>query len=80
MTEVRVRNVDDWVVESFRLRARAHGKTLEGEIRDLLSEEAMRPKRALAEELYRMREELRQKYGTFSDSAALIREDRESRG
>jgi len=27
-----------------------------------------------------MRDELRQKYGTFSDSTALIREDRDTRG
>jgi antitoxin FitA len=80
MTELRIRNVDPWIVESLRLRARANGKSLEGELRELLRQEAMRPKEKLAEELRRMREELREKYGTFSDSAALIREDRDARG
>jgi plasmid stability protein len=80
MTEVRIRNVDDWVVESLRLRARSKGQSLEGALRDLLRQEAMRPKLELANELREMREALRKKYGTFSDSTALIREDRDSRG
>jgi antitoxin FitA len=80
MTEVRIRNVDEWVVESLRLRARANKKSLEGELRDLLRQEALRPKQELAEEFRRMRDELRNKYGTFSDSTAVIREMRDKRG
>ena len=80
MTDLRIRNVDDWIVHSLRLHARANGKTLEGALRELLSQEAMRPKLELADELRQMREELRKKYGTFSDSAALIREERDERG
>lgn len=80
MTEIRIRNVDDWIVESIRARARATSRSLEATLRDLLRQEALRPKQALADELRRMRGELRQKYGTFSDSAALIREDRDERG
>ena len=80
MTEVRIRNVDDWIVESLRLRARSQGQSLEGALRDLLHQEAMRPKLELANEFRQMRDELRKKYGTFSDSTALIREDRDSRG
>jgi plasmid stability protein len=80
MTDVRIRNVDDWIVESLRLRARSNGTSLEREIREVLRQEAMRPKLELADELRRMRGELREKYGTFSDSAALIREDRDARG
>jgi len=80
MTEVRIRKVDDWVVESLRQQARLKGQSLEGTLRELLRQEAMRPKRELANELRQMQEELRKKYGTFSDSAALIREDRDARG
>ena len=79
MTEVRIRNVEEWIVESFRARARSKGNSLEGELRELLREEAMRPKQELADQLRRMREELREKYGTFSDSAVLIREERDAR-
>ena len=80
MTEVRIRNVDEWVVESLRLRARADGNTLEGELRDLLRQEALRPKQELAEELRRMRGELQAKHGALSDSTAIIREMRYERG
>ena len=80
MKEIRVRNLDDWVVESLRLRARSKGQSLEGALRELLCQEAMRPKLELANELRQMREQVRNKYGTLSDSAALIREERDSCG
>jgi plasmid stability protein len=80
MTDVRIRNVDPWILDSLRLRARENGNSLEGELRTLLRTEAMRPKLELAEELHHMRGELREKYGTFSDSTAIIREDRDARG
>lgn len=80
MTDVRIRNVDEWVVESLRGRARSEGQSLEGALRELLRQEAMRPKLELAGELRQMREKLRQKYGSFSDSTPGIREDRDTRG
>lgn len=40
---------------------------------------AMRPNKELANELLSMRKELTQKYGTFSDSTALIRAERDER-
>ena len=40
----------------------------------------MRPKTELANELRQMQAELRKKYGTFTDSTALIREERDRRG
>lgn len=80
MTEVRIRNVDDWVVDELRQQARLKGQTLEGTLRELLHQEALRPRRELAIKLREMREELRQKYGTFADSTALIREERDARG
>ena len=40
----------------------------------------MRPKLELADELRHMREELRKKYGAFSDSTIGIREERDRRG
>jgi plasmid stability protein len=78
MTEVRIRKVDDWVVESLRVRAHSKGQSLEGALRDLLRQEAMRPKLELANELREMREELRKKYGTFSDTTAIIRQMRDA--
>jgi plasmid stability protein len=80
MTEIRIRKVEDWVAESLRQRARSKGQSLEAALRALLLQEALRPKQELANELRQMRAELREKYGTFSESAALIREDRDVRG
>ena len=80
MAEVRIRNVDEWIVESLRHKARSQGQALETVLRELLWEEAMRRKRVLIEELRQMQEELRQKYGTFSDSTIGIREERDARG
>ncbi len=80
MSELRVRNLEDWVVEAFRSRARRNGRSMEAELRDVLKREAMRPKQEMAAELRALQEQLRAKYGTFSDSAELIREDRDARG
>ena len=80
MTEMRIRKVDEWVVESLRQAARASGKTLEATIRELLEREAMRPRQELARELRQMQDELRREYGTFSDSTAIIREQRDAWG
>jgi len=37
MEELRVRKIEDWVVEEFRARAKRNGKRLEGELRELLT-------------------------------------------
>ena len=55
MTEVRIRNVDDWVVDSIRTRAAPRGKASKGRCA-LLHQEAMRPKLELANELRQMRD------------------------
>ena len=80
MTEVRLRNVDDWVVEWHLHQAKLEGKSLENELREVLTEAALAKKRAIAEEMRAGLDELRSKYGTFTDSAAIIREDRDRRG
>lgn len=80
MSEVRVRNLDSWIVAQLRDQARRNGRSLEAELRDLLRREATRPKQELAADLERMRSELQARYGMVSDSAADIREDRDRRG
>ena len=80
MTDVRIRKVEDWVLDSLRHQAKSRGQTLEACLRELLQQEAMRRKSALVAELREMQEELRRKYGTFSDSTLLIREERDARG
>jgi antitoxin FitA len=80
MAEVRVRKLDDWVVSALRLRAKRHGRSLEGELRELLSEEALRPRIEAADRAQAMREAILSDNGSLPDSAALIREDRDARG
>ena len=81
MSEIRVRNLESWVVDFLRDRARAEGhQHLESFLREHLRAEAMRKRREWADCLRARREELFQKYGLFSDSAELIHQDRDERG
>jgi plasmid stability protein len=36
MADVRVRKLEDWVVNWFRVQAKRHGRSLEGELRQAL--------------------------------------------
>jgi plasmid stability protein len=80
MAEVRVRKLEEWVVNWFRTQARQHGESLEGELRQVLTGVAQARKQAIAAGLRADLEAIEKQYGTFSDSAALIREDRDARG
>lgn len=80
MTEWRIFNVEEWIDESLRASADSKGNGLEGELRERRREDSLRPNEALADQLRRMRGELRDRHSRFSDSAGLIREDRDGRG
>jgi plasmid stability protein len=80
MTEVRIRNLDDWVVEWHRHQAKVDGRSLESELRQVITDAALANKRAIADEMRAGLAELRSKYGTFSDSTIGIREDRDRHG
>ena len=79
MADIRVRKIEDWVVGWFRSQAKRHGRSLEGELREQLTEAALRRKREIGVELRADLQELEQKYGRFPDSAAIIREERDRR-
>ncbi len=80
MTEVRIRHLDDWVVEWHRHQAKVDGRSLESELRQVITDAALANKRAIVDEMRAGLAELRAKYGTFSDSAEVIREMRDERG
>lgn len=80
MADITIRKLDDWVADHFRARARRAGRSLEEELRRELTEAALRVRREFAAESRNIRADLKNKYGVFSDSAELIREDREARG
>jgi hypothetical protein len=81
MSEIRVRNLEPWVVEFLRDQAQHAGyDSLAGFLRERLRDEALRTRREWAAKLKARQDEFRQKYGVLSDSAALIRQDRDERG
>jgi len=70
MAQILIRNLDDSVVEKLKQRAQAAGRSLEAEVRLLLTN-------AVQYDTSQLRE-LRKSFGrTFGDSTELIREDRE---
>ncbi len=75
MTEVRLRNVDPGVVEAIRLVARQNRRTLEAEIKEVLSHFANQRKNALLDRIGR---ELDGE-SLSSDSTPGIRTEREER-
>jgi plasmid stability protein len=80
MGDSRVRKLEDWVVGWFRAQAKQHGRSLEGELRETLTEAVLRRKKEVATEMRADLQELEDKYGLFSDSAEIIREMRDARG
>jgi plasmid stability protein len=80
MGEIRVRDVDDAVLSVLKDRARRNGRSLAEELRGMLTAEAFRPRREIADGLQKSRDTLRAKYGEFPDSAPFIRSERDRRG
>ncbi len=77
MANVLIRNLDDEVLSRLKSAARAHGRSLQGEIHDALQRASTR---SLAETRRLSREWLKRlRASSQSDSARLIREAREKR-
>jgi hypothetical protein len=80
MANVKIRKIPDWVVLHYQARARQAGRSLEEELRLLLTEGALRPQREFAEQARLLRRRIFDRHGILSDTTALIRQDRDSRG
>jgi plasmid stability protein len=76
MADVKIRKLPERVVGALKLRASAAGRSLEEELREVLTEAASRPARERAAEMSAFQNMLRRKYGEFSDSTPAIRADR----
>ena len=77
MGTLTIRNLDDRVIERLEAQARNNGRSLEGEIRHMLTERADRRLR-IAAFRERTRELASATAGTSqTDSAALLRADRD---
>ncbi|MEX0716873.1 MAG: hypothetical protein WD066_09810 [Planctomycetaceae bacterium] len=77
MAELVLANIDDRVLEELRERAVGHGRTPEEEAKVILSETLRRPDRGAWAPVDAIRERLAATGRHFSDSAELLREDRE---
>jgi plasmid stability protein len=80
MTELRIRKLDDWVTSWFKAQAKLHNRSLEKELRELLTETARSRKQEIAKQMLADLEYLEQRHGLFSDSTRGIREERDKRG
>lgn len=77
MPDLRIRNVDEVVIQELKDQARRRGTTLGAMVRGVLANEAERPRREVIASLLKHQDEMRQKYGVLSDSTPVIREERE---
>ncbi len=77
MANLTIRNLDDEVVAKLKARAKAHHRSLEAELRALLSEAAARPSREeflkAADRIAAMTPDVKQ-----TDSTKIIREFRDT--
>ena len=78
MAQVIVRNLDDRLVASLKSKAALHGRSLEQELRQILSAAARLPKAERLALARRVRA-MTPTGVTQTDSAELIREDRDRR-
>ncbi len=76
MAQVLVRQLDDKVVDRLKKRAKEHGRSLQSEVKTIL-EEAVPDYEAAWKRIDGFRKRLKKSGRKFSDSAALVREDRD---
>jgi plasmid stability protein len=76
MAQVLVRHLDSKVVNRLKKRAKEHGRSLQSEVKTIL-EEAVPDYEAAWKRIEGFRTRLRKSGRKFSDSAALVREDRD---
>lgn len=77
MAQILVRNLDEETVKRLKKRARDDGRSLQSEVKHILSQAAYEPTVDM-EKARKMLEEFRRRFKgrKFSDSVELIREDR----
>ncbi len=79
MSDVKVRNLDAWVVDHHKRSAKAAGRSLEEQLRHVLKESALAPRKDFAQRVKRRLARLRAKYGAMPDCAPGISAERDGR-
>ena len=77
---MKIRKLPDWVVEHHKRNAERAGRSLEEELRVLLTDQTMAKRLYWSERLRKTREKIKKRHGVLSDSTADIREERERLG
>lgn len=77
MANVLIRDIPDDVVEELKQRAKSHNRPLQRELRGILLETARRPCGDIVQRAAEIRLKLSGEHRSFSDSAELLREDRD---
>lgn len=80
MADVKIRNLDDNLHETYRRMAEQAGISLEEQLRRVLTEHVRQERQEMVRVLTADLERMREKYGVMEDSAPGIREDRDARG
>ena len=80
MAEVKIRRLPDWVVAHHKRNAKQAGRSLEEELRQFLTEEAVAKRERTRKQLAATRTRIRKRHGVLSDSTVDIREERERLG
>ena len=78
MAQILVRNLDEGVVKKLKERAKENGRSLQAEVTIILEREAEQPKLNL-QALRKVADDICSRFNgrEFTDSAELIREDRD---
>ena len=80
VADVKIRKLPDWVLNTYRLRAQAAGRSLEEELRSMLTQAVLDRHRDFRREAEKFQARLQAKHGQLSDSTSGIVQDRETRG
>lgn len=76
MAQLLFRQLDEKIVNRLKKRAQEHGRSLEAEVRTIL-EEAVPDYEGAWKRIEQLHKRLKKSCRTFSDSAELIRENRD---
>ena len=80
MAEVKIRKLPDWVVAHHKRNAEKAGRSLEEELRVLLTEGAAGQREYWLERAAELHEKIRKRRGPIPDLIKIIREERERLG
>ena len=80
MAQIKIRELDDWIVGVLRDKALAEGHSLEQHLRDVLKDVALDAQMRFAEEQAKFLVEFEEEFGVLPDSTEGIRQDRSIQG